>query len=99
MFIGKTFIGKTCLYVLGKTCFKAVSVTFADVMLTNVMLKNRPRSFQKTVIIETSLRNHHKLIVSFFRTHFARLKKLNTETIKNLIRKAFFMSFIKNYER
>ena len=54
--------------ILGKACFKAVSGTFVDAMLTN-----RPRSFQKTVIIDTGLSDHHKLIISFFRTHFARL--------------------------
>ena len=37
-------------WILGKTCFKAVSGTSVDVMLTN-----RPRSFQKTAIIETGL--------------------------------------------
>ena len=43
--------------------------------------------FRKTAIIETGLSDHHKLLVSFFCTHL--LKTLNTETIKNLIRKAF----------
>ena len=46
--------------ILGKTCFKAVSGTSVDVMLTS-----RPRSFQKTAIVETGLSDNHKLIVSF----------------------------------
>ena len=36
--------------ILGKSSFKAVSGTSVDVMLTN-----RPRSFQKMAIIETGL--------------------------------------------
>ena len=59
---------------LEKTCFKADSGTSIDVMLTN-----RRRSFQKTAIIETGLSDHHKLTVSFFRTHFARLSPKNIE--------------------
>ena len=45
---------------LEKTCFKADSGTSINVMLTN-----RPRSFQKMAIIEAGLRDHHKLTVSF----------------------------------
>ena len=54
--------------ILEISCFKAVSGTSVDVMLTN-----RPRSFQQTAIIETCFSDHHKLIVSNFRTHFPRL--------------------------
>ena len=54
--------------ISGKTCFKAVSGTSVDVMITII-----PRSFQKAAIIETGLSDHHKLIASFFRIHFARL--------------------------
>ena len=60
--------------ILGKTCFKAVSGTSVDVMLTN-----RPRIFQKMAIIETGLSDHYKLIVSFFCTHFARLAPKESE--------------------
>ena len=54
--------------ILIKTCFNTVSGTSVDVMLTN-----RPRSFQKTAVTVTGLSDHHKLIALFFRTHFARL--------------------------
>ena len=37
------------------------------------MLTNKPRSFQKTSIIETGLSDHHALIISLFRSHFQRL--------------------------
>ena len=65
-----TFSLKTL--ILGKTCFKAVSGTSVDVMLAN-----KPRRFEKTAIIETGLSDHHKLIFSFFCTHFARLPLKN----------------------
>ena len=72
--------------ILGKTCFNAASGTSVDVMLTN-----RPRSFQKTAIIETGLSNRYKLIVSFFRTHFARLppKKSEYRNYKKIDSKSF----------
>ena len=55
--------------------------------------------FKKTIIIGTGLSDHHKLTVSFFSKYFARLppKTMNTETIKQLIRNAFFTNLIKNY--
>ena len=52
----------------GKTCFKAQKGTSIDVLLTN-----RPRSFHKTGIFETGFSDHHKLIVSVFRSYFLRI--------------------------
>ena len=80
--------------ILGKNCFKAASGASVGVMLTY-----RPRQFQKTDIIQTAISDHRKLIVSFFSKYFARLppKTMNTETIKELIRNAFFTNLIKNY--
>ena len=35
----------------------------------DVMLTNKPRSFYKTTTIETGLSDHHKLILTFLRSH------------------------------
>ena len=50
--------------ITGKTCFKKTTGTSIDILLTN-----RPR-FLKTGIFETGLSDHHKLILSFFRSFF-----------------------------
>ena len=63
--------------IKGKTCFKADSGTYVDVMLTS-----RPRSFHKTSIVETGFSDHHNMILSFFRTHFERLKFEKSQNIK-----------------
>ena len=47
--------------ITGKTCFKKITDTLIDILLTN-----RPRRFLKTGIFETGLSDHHKLILSFF---------------------------------
>ena len=51
--------------ITGKTCFKKTTGTSIDILLTN-------RRFLKTGIFETGLSDHHKLIVSFFRSYFSR---------------------------
>ena len=51
-----------------KTCNKSKNGTSIDVILTN-----KPKSFYKTVAIETGLSDHHKLIATFLRCHFQRL--------------------------
>ena len=58
----------------GKTCFKAQKGTSIDVLLTN-----RPRSFHKTDIFETGFSDHHKLILSVFRSYFIRIPPKTTE--------------------
>ena len=65
------------------TCVKSLSGTSRDVFLTN-----RTRSFHDPAITETSISDHHKLITSFFRSHFERIpppKKLNIGIIRNLM--------------
>ena len=52
----------------GKTCFRAQKGTSIDVLLTN-----RPRSFHKMGIFETGFSDHHKLVVSVFRSYFLRI--------------------------
>ena len=54
--------------ISGKTCFKKTTGTSIDIFLTN-----RPRSFLKTGIFEVGLSDHHKLILSFFRSYFSRI--------------------------
>ena len=53
---------------------KTDSGTSIDVLLTN-----RPRSFQNTAAIETGLSDYHKMILSFFRIHFVRLPPKKVE--------------------
>ena len=45
----------------------------------DVMLTNRPRHFYKTRILENGFSDHHNMILSFFRTHFERLKSKKLE--------------------
>ena len=54
--------------ITGKTCFKKLTGTQIDILLTNT-----PRSFLKRGIFETGLSDHHKLIFSFFRSYFSRI--------------------------
>ena len=54
--------------IKANTCFKSSNQTFIDVVLTN-----RPRSFQKSGVITTGLNDCHKMILIFFRSYFSRL--------------------------
>ena len=54
--------------ISSSTCFKSLSGTSIDVFLTN-----RTRNFHNTAITETGISDHHKLITSFFRSHFERI--------------------------
>ena len=51
-----------------KTCHKSNVGTSIDIMITN-----RPGSFCKTNVFETGISDHHKLILSFFRSYFTRI--------------------------
>ena len=64
----------------GKTCFKAQKGTSFDVLSTN-----RSRSFHKTSIFETGFSDHHKLILSLFRSYFIRIppKSIKYRNSKN----------------
>ena len=55
-----------------KTCLQSENGSSLDVILTN-----RPRSFQMTSVIETGISDHHKLTTTFFRSHFQRLPPKN----------------------
>ena len=51
-----------------KTCFKNINGTFLDVILTN-----RPKCFQKTIVCETGVSDCHKLVTAIFRSTFIKL--------------------------
>ena len=78
--------------IKGKTCDKSIHGTSIDIMLTN-----KSQSFMKTSNIETGLSDHHKLILSFFRTSFQKLnpKKIVYREMKNFDKNAF-LNDIKN---
>ena len=78
--------------IKGKTCDKSLHGTSIDIMLTN-----RSQSFMKTSNIETGLSDHHKLILSSFRTSFQKLKPKNIvyREMKNFDKNAF-LNDIKN---
>ena len=75
-----------------KTCYKSKNGSSIDVLLTN-----RPRSFYKTVSIETGLSDHHTLIATFFRSHYQRLppKNIKYRDTKNLDNDSF-LNDVKN---
>ena len=54
--------------ISSSTCFKSLSGTSIDVFLAN-----RTRSFHNAAITETGMSDHHKLIASFFRSHFVQI--------------------------
>ena len=60
--------------ISSSTRFKSLSGTSIDVFLTN-----RNRGFHNTAITETGISDHHKLITSFFRSHFERIPPKKVE--------------------
>ena len=52
-----------------ETCFTKSHKSLIDLFLTN-----KPLSFQKTHVTETGLSDYHKLISTFFKSHFTRLR-------------------------
>ena len=56
-----------------------------------MLLTNRPRSFHKTGIFETGFSDHHKLILSVFRSYFIRIppKTIEYGNYKNFNETAF----------
>ena len=51
------------------TCF-----TKTHTPLTDLVLTNNPSSFNKTLVSETGLSDYHKMITTFFKLHFSRLR-------------------------
>ena len=62
------------------TCFKSLKGTSLDVLLTN-----KPNCFQKTLVCETGLSDHHKLVATFFRSTFVKhpAKEIRYRCYKN----------------
>ena len=55
--------------VKSETCYTNNHKSAIDLFLTN-----RPRSFQFTSVTETGLSDYHRLITTFMKSHFSRLK-------------------------
>ena len=72
--------------IKSETCFTKNHKSLIDLFLTNT-----PLSFQKTHVSETGLSDYHKLITTFFKTNFSRLrpKVLSYRNYKNFIESKF----------
>ena len=72
--------------VKSATCFKSSNDTLLDVLLTN-----KPKSFQKTFVCETGLSDCHKLVATIFRSTFIKLppKVVKYRSYKNFDEKQF----------
>ena len=68
------------------TCHQSKDGSSLDVILTN-----RPRSFQKTAIVETGTSDWHSMVLTFLRSHFQRYppKKITYRNFKNFDEKLF----------
>ena len=53
------------------TCF---APTATHPSLIDIILTNRPRSFQSSAAIETGLSDHHKMVLTVLKCHFVRLQ-------------------------
>ena len=76
--------------IKSETCFTKNHKSLIDLFLTNT-----PLSFQKTHVSETGLSDYHKLITTFFKTNFSRLrpKVLSYRNYKNFIESKFLGRF------
>ena len=68
--------------VHSETCFMKNSQSIIDLILTN-----KPVHFQNTHVVETGLSNYHKMISTFFKACFSKLKTkvICIEVIRNLM--------------
>ena len=73
-----------------ETCFTKSHKSLIDLFLTN-----KPLSFQKTDVTETGLSDYHKLISTFLKSHFARLrpKVITYRNYKNFDENVFLMTY------
>ena len=69
-----------------KTCYKSAVSTISD-----IMLRNKIRSFQKTSTVTTGITDCHKMIATCLKANF---KKLPLPLL-TLIKTTFFMILIK----
>ena len=79
--------------IKSETCFTKNHKSLIDSILTN-----KPLSFQKTHVIETGLSDYPKLITTFFKTNFSRLrpKVLSYRNYKNFIESKFLNNLNKS---
>ena len=72
--------------VKSSTCFNSNKGTLLDVLLTN-----KPKSFQKTFVCETGLSDCHKLVATIFRSTFIKLppKIIKYRSYKNFDKNKF----------
>ena len=57
--------------VKSDTCFTKTHTSLIDLILTG-----KPSSFNKTLVSETGLSDYHKMITTFFKLHFSRLRPI-----------------------
>ena len=84
-----------------KTCFAGIQGSSIDVILTN-----KARSFQTTMVTETGLSDHHLMITTFLKAHLVRLKpkkifyrnykKFNEANFLNDVKNATFVCDVDN---
>ena len=74
-------------FIKTETCFTKFYKSLIDLFLTN-----KPLSFQKARVTETGLSDCHRLISSFFKSHFTRLRSKVTKSLM----KMFFLITYKN---
>ena len=81
---------------------KEASITKALKSTIDLILTNKPLSFQSSSVIETGISDHHKLIATFFKSHFTRLnpKTLYYRNFKNFDDENSFLNDLKekNFE-
>ena len=64
-------------------------VTNSHKSTIDLILTNTPSSFKKTMATETGLSDFHKLVSTFLKSHYARLKPKITKTTKTLTNLTF----------
>ena len=76
-----------------KKCYKSVSGTILDIMLTN-----KVRSFQKTSTVTTGISDCHKMIITCLKAHLKKLspKKIVYRDYKNVNKNAFLYDLDQN---
>ena len=90
--IGSDKLEQFCsLFNLQSLLKKETYITKTHKSTIDLILTNKPLSFQSSSVIETSLSDHHKLIATFVKSHFTRLnpKTLYYRNFKKFDEKSF----------
>ena len=88
----KSYLSEMCdLYNLKNlinvnTCMMSTKGSSLDVLLTN-----RPKLFKKTSVIETGISDHHKMVLTFLKSHFQKLppKVISYRSLRKVNETAF----------